>query len=172
MIGNLRKAPDGNPHPGRCGTRPARGRMRKLVPLIVVAICSLGAGILIPRYLFGSGKHGAESTKPPVKLAFVPFGEVVVNLAEERLTRYMRVKLVLLIDGNHEKEYTETINKSKAILRSWLIAHLTDKSIKDVSGGAGVNRLRREILEQFNVLLNDPEADIIQDVLFEEFVIQ
>ncbi len=149
---------------------PGRGRISKLVPLIVVSICSLGAGILVPRYLVGGGK--SESPKPAAKQAFVPFGEVVVNLSEERLTRYLRVKLVLLIDGNHEKETTETITKSKAILKSWLIGHLTDKSLKEVSGGTGVNRLRRQILDQFNVLLGASESDLIQEVLFEEFVIQ
>ena len=150
----------------------SRGRLKKLIPLVVVAICSLGAGILAPRYLVFAGKTGSESPKAATKQAFVPFGEVVVNLSEERLTRYLRVKLVLLIDGNHEKAYTEKIMKSKAILKSWLISHLRDKSLKEVSGGAGVNRLRREILEEFNVLLGGGESDMVQDVLFEECVIQ
>jgi flagellar basal body-associated protein FliL len=150
----------------------SRGRLKKLIPLIVVGICSLGAGILVPRYLVGAHKSASESPKAAAKQAFMPFGEVVVNLSEERLTRYLRVKLVLLIDGNHEQEVTEKITKSKAILKSWLIGYLRDKSLKEVSGTAGVNRLRREIHEEFNVLLGGSESDVIQDVLFEEFVIQ
>jgi flagellar protein FliL len=150
---------------------PASGRLRRIIFLVVVAGVSLGAGILAPRYFGASSKHAAEMPKLPPKQAFVPFGEVVVNLSEERLTRYLRVKLILVIDGNHEKEHTEKITKAKATLKSWLISHLTDKSLKEVSGGAGVNRVRREVLEQFNVLLNH-EPDLILDVLFEEFVIQ
>src|SRR5258707_15729257 len=105
--------PNIGPAPG--APVPSRGRLKKLIPLLVVAICSLGAGILVPRFLFSAGKLSSESPKAATKQAFVPFGEVVVNLSEERLTRYLRVKLVLLIDGNHEKEYTEKITKSKAI---------------------------------------------------------
>src|SRR4051812_48185609 len=161
-----------NTAPAPAPAAPPRGRLKKLLPLVVVGVCSLGAGVLVPRYLVGAAKHEAEAPKLAAKQAFIPFGEVVVNLSEERLTRYLRVKLVLLIDGNREKEDTARITKSKAILKSWLIAHLRDKSLKDVSGTAGVNRVRREIVEEFNALLGASGTELVQDVLFEEFVIQ
>src|SRR5437879_267533 len=124
-----------------------RGFLRRVIPLVVVASGSLAAGIFAPRFFGAPGKSGSENPKAAAKQAFVPFGEVVVNLAEERLTRYLRVKIILVIDGNQEKPHTEKITKVKATMKSWLISHLTDKSLKEVSGGAGVNRLRREILE-------------------------
>jgi flagellar protein FliL len=160
-----------SPAPADVPAKP-RGLLARLIPLVVVAACSVAGGALAPRY-FGSmlGKQNSEEHGLPAKQAFVPFGEVVVNLSEERLTRYLRIKLMLVIDGHHLKEHTEKITTAKAKLKSWLIMHLSDKSLKDVSGGAGVNRLRREILEQFNVLLGS-EPDMVQDVLFEEFVIQ
>src|SRR5437867_10422530 len=52
-----------------------------------------------------SAKH--ESSKPSSSKrdanqpSFVPFGEVVVNLAEEKLTRYLRVTLTLQVDAAH-----------------------------------------------------------------------
>ena len=102
----------------------------------------------------------------------MPFGEVVVNVNEERQTRYLRVKLILVSDAAQEKPVTELIQKKKAILRNWLISYLSDKSLKEVSGATGVNRLRREIQDQFNNQMFPDGSEKIRDVLFEEFVIQ
>ena len=49
---------------------------------------------------------------------------------------------------------------------------IRDRSLEEVKGAAGANRLRREIQDQFNTQLFADGADTIQDVLFEEFVIQ
>jgi flagellar FliL protein len=160
---------------------PKRGRFKKLLVLGVVAALVTGAGAAVPLLLAakepaGGGKaKGAEGEggrAAHAKLAFVPFGDVVVNLAEERLTRYLRVKLVLVVAQAEEKEMTEEVTKNKAILKNWLIGYLSDKSLKEVNGTAGVNRLRREILEQFNSLLGAGRVDKVHDVLFEEFVVQ
>ena len=62
--------------------------------------------------------------------------------------------------------------QKKAIMKHWLISHLSDKSLKDVSGAAGVNRLRREVLEHFNDLMYPDGSEKIKDILFEEFVVQ
>ncbi len=49
---------------------------------------------------------------------------------------------------------------------------MSDKGLQEVSGAGGVNRLRREIQDQFNALLYQDGSDKIRDVLFEEFVVQ
>ena len=58
------------------------------------------------------------------------------------------------------------------ILRTWLTSHLADKSMEDVRGKAGINRLRREIQDQFNALLFDDGHERVRDVLFEEFHVE
>jgi flagellar protein FliL len=160
---------------------PKKSGLRTFVILGVVGAVVTAAGAAVPLLLpakeaSASGKgHGSEGEghKPgQEKPAFVPFGDVVVNLAEERLTRYLRVKLVLVVDHAEEKEMTEEITKNKAILKNWLIGFLSDKALKEVSGAASVNRLRREIQEQFNSLLSAGKVDKVMDVLFEEFVVQ
>jgi flagellar FliL protein len=161
---------------------PKKGGLKKLVIFGVVGLLVTGAGAAVPLLLpakeaNGSGGkgHGSEGDghrSGQEKPAFVPFGDVVVNLAEERLTRYLRVKLVLVVDHLEEKEMTEELAKSKAILKNWLIGYLSDKSLKEVNGAANVNRLRREIQEQFNSLLGAGRVDRVHDVLFEEFVVQ
>jgi flagellar FliL protein len=150
------------------------GGLMKYVVLFIAALALVGGGMAVPLLMAGgsSAAHEAESHKAGSsdKFVFVPFGDVVVNLAEERLTRYIRVKLVLKVDALHEQDMIAAVAKYKAVLKNWLIGHLGDKSLKDVSGGVGVNRLRREIMEQFSALMG-PSAKI-QDVLFEEFVVQ
>jgi flagellar protein FliL len=148
--------------------------MGRLV-LGVVGLAAAGAGVAVPQLLpskpptpESASAHDAENRKP----AFVPFGDVVVNLAEERLTRYLRVKLILVTDASQEKAAGELLTKNKAILKNWLISYLSDKSLQEVSGAAGVNRLRREIQDQFNALLYPDGSERIRDVLFEEFVVQ
>jgi flagellar FliL protein len=161
---------------------PKKSGFTKFVVLGVVGVLVTGAGAAVPLLLTakeasaagakGKGGEGEGHKAGQEKPAFVPFGDVVVNLAEERLTRYLRVKLVLVVDRLEEKEMTEELTKSKAILKNWLIGYLSDKSLKEVNGAANVNRLRREILEQFNSLLGAGRVDKVHDVLFEEFVVQ
>jgi len=160
---------------------PKKGGLKKMVVLGIVGLLVTGAGAAVPLLLpakeagapgKGHGSEGEGHRASQEKPAFVPFGDVVVNLAEERLTRYLRVKLVLVVDHAEEKEMTEEVAKNKAILKNWLIGYLSDKALKDVNGATSVNRLRREIHEQFNSLMGAGKVDKVQDVLFEEFVVQ
>jgi flagellar basal body-associated protein FliL len=101
--------------------------------------------------------------------AFVPFGDVVVNLAEEKLTRYLRVTLTLQVDPAHAEVVRQVLDSQRTILKNWLIGYLSDKQVDEVRGAIGVNKARREIQEQFNRLLFPEGSDLIQDILFEEF---
>jgi flagellar FliL protein len=142
----------------------------------VVALAATLGGAALPYGLAAAGVSlpglGSKETKLANKPAFVPVGDVVVNLSEERLTRYLRVKLILVVDESQEKTVKELFDKNKAILKNWLISHLSDKTLAEVSGASGVNRLRREIQDQFNAILFPDGSETIHDVLFEEFVVQ
>ncbi len=158
---------------------PAKGGgMKSLLFLIVIALVAVGAGAALPMLLGGGGGHGGESKEETSKhtgsgkQAFVPFGDVVVNIYNDNLSRYLRVKIILVIDESQEKTFNEELTKKKAILKNWLISYLCDRTLEEIRGAGGVNRLRREIQEQFNYLLFGDGADKIKDVLFEEFVVQ
>ena len=51
----------------------------------------------------------------------IPFGDVVVNLGDERLNRFLRVKIMVAVEETDVKEVTEVLGKQKAFLKSWLI---------------------------------------------------
>src|SRR5205807_3585286 len=101
-----------------------------------------------------------------------PFGDVVVNLGEDRLNRYLRVKIMVAVEEVDTKEITELVTTQKAFLKSWLIGYLSDQSTQEITRKVGVNRIRREIRNQFNAMLFPDGEEKIIDILFDEFVLQ
>lgn len=149
------------------------GSARGLIALAVVAVISGAVGFAVPRILFGKSSPQAADQQPlSVKPAFVPFGETVVNIDEGRLNRYLRMSITLQVNEDKVAELTQKVEKRRAILKSWLLSYLSDRTMDEIRGAAGQNRLRREILENFNAVLSDDSSEVIHDVLFEEFNIQ
>lgn len=154
----------------------------KIVLALVCVICTAG-GAAVPWVVHGSslfreeegsasGKAAHAKTEAAPQTATVPFGDVVVNLNEERMSRYLRVKIVLTVDAAREKAATDELAKSRPQLKSWLISHLSGKSLKDVAGSVGVKRLQRELLEHFDEVLYPNGDGPLREVLFEEYVVQ
>ncbi len=158
---------------------PAKGGMKSLLIMGVVGLAAAAAGFAVPRLLPGSLTNKAktnpeheEKAPPGLKLAFVPFDQVVVNVNEQRLARFLRVKLIIVVDAADEKQINDVVTKNRAILKNWLISHLSDKGMQDVTGAVGINRARREIQDRFNYLLFPDGNEKIRDILFEEFNVQ
>ena len=128
---------------------------------------------MLPRFLHTPAADAAAPAKvEKAKEVFVAFGDVNVNLAEGRLNRYLRVKIVLVTDTKHEKHVNERLEGRKATVRNWLIAQLSDKTLQDVTGRASINRIRREILDHCASTVFPEGGNPIHDVLFEEFMVQ
>ncbi|MEZ6061523.1 MAG: flagellar basal body-associated FliL family protein [Planctomycetaceae bacterium] len=156
---------------------PAKGGV---LPYIIVGILCTAGGLAVPLLIPAKATTGdtAEQVKPPYELPspedtkFVSFGAVSVNLDEGRLSRYLQVSITLQVAKDQELELTKMLETQKAPLTSWLIAHLSDKTLDEVRGAAGQNRLRREIRDQFNTILYPDGYDRIYDVLFDNYAIQ
>lgn len=112
---------------------------------------------------------GSTSSNGP---QFVPFGRIVVNLNEPALTKYLSLDITILADGKDDTAVRTAVEERIPILRTWLTSHLADKTMEDVRGKVGVNRLRREIQDQFNALLFDDGQERVRDILFEEFHVE
>jgi len=158
---------------------PPKGGLKGVLVIVVVGVVAAAAGFALPRLLpsslAGMGKANVEhdeKNQPGLKLGFVPFDQVVVNVNEQRLSRFLRLKLIIVVDQADEKPIGELVLKNKAILKNWLISHLSDKGMPDVTGAVGINRARREIQDQFNYLLFPDGSEKIRDILFEEFNVQ
>jgi flagellar FliL protein len=154
---------------------PKKSGAKGLIVLVLLAAVAIGAGAALPWFLLGRHHDAGTPKKTEVaksKLEAILFGDVVVNLGEERVNRFLRVKIMVAVEETDVKEVTELITKQKAFLKSWLIGHLSDQSSQDVSRKAGVNRLRREIREHFNASLFPNGEEPIVEILFDEFVVQ
>jgi flagellar protein FliL len=153
-------------------TPPKSGKLG-LVVWAIVGLLAIGSGGAAP-WIYTAYAHTdkkvpeAHDTKP----ALVSFGDVVVNLGEERLTRYLRVRILLVVEEGDVKETTELLQKQKAFLKNWLIGYLSDQSLQDVGRNVGLNRIRREVRDQFNAMLYQDGTERIHDILFDEFVVQ
>ncbi len=158
---------------------------RSLIPWIVVGVISAGLGGAVPMFLPSQTAEVEEKPKPafelptPENTIFIPFAdpdvkgdELVVNLNEGNLTRYLRIVIELQIPKDAELEIKEKLKENRVLLRSWLISKISDKDLESVRGAAGQNRLRREIQDQFNSVLFTDGYDRIYDVLFYEFAVQ
>ncbi|MCA9167696.1 MAG: flagellar basal body-associated FliL family protein [Planctomycetales bacterium] len=145
-----------------------------MLPLIIGVVCG-GLGFAVPM-MFPTlvGGEAAPVEEPVPDPMFIPFGEVVVNLNEGRMNRYLRIKITLQGLGDAQKVATTTtlVETNKAILTSWMLGYLADMSMEDIRGAAGQNRLRREILDHVNSVLYPDGEDQFDDLLFEEFNVQ
>ncbi len=162
-------------------TTPTAKRGPKKIMFLVVAIASLGGGAALPMVMGGTkGEEGTKKKAPEGKSVNVPFGDVTVNLSEERMQRYLRVKIILKVTGpDSEEEGIKLLAHHKPALKTWLISHLSGKAPKDVAGSVGVNRLQREIKEKFEEMLSEEGAEAdkkshlhLKDVLFEDYIVQ
>jgi flagellar basal body-associated protein FliL len=166
--------------------RDAQPRKKSLSLLVLAAVglVSAAAGFATP--LFVPGLLGADGAfkdpadtrtvvdlpRPNGEIAFIPFDETVVNLNDGRLSRYLRLKLVLHVDEAQKEQITELVEERKVILKDWLLSYLSDKDMEAIRGAAGQNRMRREIMDHFNTTLFPDGFDRIHDILFEEFNVQ
>ena len=148
-----------------------------LATLLVAA----GGGAAVP-YLLNTSAPAEEVTEEegpsPYEMptseetAVVPFGDITVNLNDGRMNRYLRLKIAVLVAKDDETMVTEAITSKAAVLKNWMLSHLSDKGLEEIRGTAGLNMLRRELLGEFNDVLFSDHLDHVYDVLFEEFNIQ
>ena len=156
----------------------AAPKKSKKLLMIIVCVVFTTAGAAFPmvvnvQSLFAkSSADKGKDKKAQAKTAIVPFGEVVVNLSEDRAQRYLRVKVAFLVEYEAEKEVTELVTKKKAAVKSAMISHMAGKRLTDVSGSPGVARMQRELLERADDVLYHDGDSKIKSVLFEEYVIQ
>lgn len=126
-----------------------------------------------------SGGHGhgdaakdEGKAKPKEGPQFLPFGSMVVNLNEPMLIKFLSIEISIQTDGKYESEVKAALESRKPILKTWLTGHLADKTLEDIKGKVGINRLRREIQDNFNSLLFKDGHERIQDIMFDEFHVQ
>ncbi len=98
---------------------------------------------------------------------------VVCNLDEPGVTRYVRVTISLEMRPEMDRTKGEPyLDERKLILRDWLTTYFAGLSLEDVRGSRNLEKIKRQIQEQFNEMLFPNSRPYIQRVLFREFAVQ
>ena len=150
------------------------GGLRSWLIYALIALMAGGSGFAAAQFCpqWVGGQTPLEDEDRPPQAAFVPLGDIVVNLNENQLNRYLRISVTLQVDLENQPVVSKIVEMKTAILKSWLLTYLSDKGMDDIRGAAGQNRIRREIHDNFNDLLFSDGFDRINDILFEEFNVQ
>ena len=144
--------------------------MSAVVGLAVSGLAAAAMAIIPPMLEPKEEDTEVEVDLPP---AYVPFEEIMVNLDEGDLNRFLRVSLTVMVKGQDEQTTTEAIERDRSALRTELLSFLSDQPLNEIRGRVGQNRLRREIQDIFNAVLvpNEDDPDLVQEVLFSEFTV-
>ena len=158
------------------------GMLGKLIVWGVVFVMGAGTGVAVPMFILPSDskeesqavvdENRMDIPEPDEELAFVDFDEVVINLNDDRYSRYLTCTFSLQIAASQQEAIQKLVDDKNVVLKNWLIAHLRDKKLEDVRGKLGHNLLRREIHDKFNEMLFTDGIERIQDVLFQDFKVQ
>jgi flagellar FliL protein len=162
--------------------------------VIIVALLAAGGGVGAGIFLFGGGgkeakaesgakggghgekkaaaKHGGgdgNEEGAAAGPAVVPFDPFIVNLADPKGDRFLKLGLRAVVNDATLVAAFRTDELLKARVRDRVISVLTSKSYADISSTAGKEGLRQELRSEMNSVL--PEESI-EEVLFVEFAVQ
>lgn len=113
----------------------------------------------------GADTEGVEEKMPKVGPIFdlEPF---IVNLEDQKDTRYLKAKLSLELKG---QKATEELNKRLPQIRDIMIEVLSSKTYSELATLHGKEHLKNEIMIRLNSIL---KTGTVRNVFFTEFVMQ
>jgi flagellar basal body-associated protein FliL len=98
---------------------------------------------------------------------------IVANLDEPGVTRYVRAGVTLEMSPEMDRTKGESyLEERKMILRDWLTTYFAGLSLEDVRGTRNLEKIKRQIQDQFNEILFANGKPYVQRILFREFAVQ
>jgi len=94
------------------------------------------------------------------------FGDVIVNLAGAKATRYLRVRFTL---ASSDANLETLIKTNENQLRDVAIGVLSTQSLDSLEAPGARNAVRNELIAQFNLALH---GELVEQIYFTEFVVQ
>jgi flagellar protein FliL len=145
-------------------------KSRKLLFIIVAVVVLLGGGG--GAYWMFAGKSAGDAepvAAKPEAPAIVNLEPFVVNLADPGGSRYLRVTLGIVVEGeNHVKELAED-DVTRLRLRSSILEMLAEQTADQLTTVEGKAGLKKAIAER---AMHGAEHLKVSDVLFSEFIVQ
>jgi flagellar FliL protein len=163
---------------------PTKGKRKLLVIIVIVVVLLLAvAGVLFSGVLGGKEKEkedaettqeqpaeGAEGAagQPVVqKPVYYELPEFLVNLTSTtNRTSFLKMSVTLEL---RDKEAVAIIEANKPRVMDAFNTYLREVRPQDLSGSAGIFRLRGELMMRINRTI---EEGLVKDVLFSEIIVQ
>jgi flagellar protein FliL len=148
---------------------PAPKGKLKLIIAVIGVLVVLGGGAATWFFFFRHGGEEAHAEAPPAKPpVFVEVPDMLVNLVGQPGERVQYLKLKLVLELKEEKQ-SETVKTAMPRVTDIFQTYLRELRPADLSGSAGLFRLKEELNRRVNVALAPNQ---INAVLFKEVVIQ
>jgi flagellar protein FliL len=117
----------------------------------------------------GGGGAAAKSPAEPTGDGLVALDQFLVNLADPDASRFIRVKLGLVVETKKEGEELSKDEVAKARLRSAILEVLAQQTSGKLVTPEGKAELKKLIADRANAALGGKK---VLDVLFTDFVVQ
>ena len=140
----------------------------KLILAVVLVLAIVGGGAT---WFFFLRHHGEEmhAEAPPAKPpSYVEVPDMLVNLVGSPGERVQYLKLKIVLEVKEEKQ-VETIKPNLPRVTDIFQTYLRELRSSDISGSAGLFRLREELTRRVNAAVSPSQ---VSAVLFKEIVVQ
>jgi flagellar basal body-associated protein FliL len=116
-------------------------------------------------------QHQAEEKglEREMSSAVFPMNSMLINIADTRGTRMLKLTPHLLL---REPGLSAKLAPLKVLLVDGIATETSSKTLDDLDGPAGRERLKKDIIHRLNKLLEAHMPDPVADIYFEEFLIQ
>jgi len=161
--------------PAEAVDKAGKGKSKKFIFIagilgFVILTGAIGAAgylgyLSIPGISAAKPPEPAPSQKPEIGET-LKFSPLVINLNEENGRHYLKTTIVLELD---EKKWAEKIQPRMSVFTDAVILIVSEKSLEDMKANDFKERLKEELLENFNRHLGQKG---IRRIYFDEFLFQ
>ncbi|WP_027363321.1 flagellar basal body-associated FliL family protein [Desulfotruncus alcoholivorax] len=139
--------------------------------VMMLVVFMVGAGMVIGYYNF-FGPAAQANNKQPKKekvtvLANFDLGDMVVNLADQDQSRFLKTKITL--GYIQTKENDQLMDEKKSQVIEEVLLTLRKKTFADVSPPGATDKLKTELIKAINSRLN---ASVVKELYFTEYIVQ
>lgn len=120
-----------------------------------------------PKTSVSAAESGANE-----EVDYIDFPEITVNLNEARHARFLRIHFSLQVPASQKYKIEQDVIKKAPKFNNYIQVYLSDKTLEELSGSFGRNRVSRELRDYFNEVLFEDGIERVQDVLFNDFQVQ
>jgi len=115
----------------------------------------------------------ARKAQEQLGRGFLAIDPIVANLDEGRLSRYIRVSIILSIEDGQKQSALTALTEINPKIKDWVYGFLSGKTLEDVRGQDNQQKLRVEIQAGINSQLKSAGyPEFAKAVLFDEINIQ